>query len=89
VTVSESRTVLLTGVTRGLGRALAVRLADLGHVVIGCGRTRKAVEDLQATLGEPHGISVVDVASAAEVESWAQHVFARHPRSSRVSSTST
>ena len=79
MTVNESRTVLLTGVTRGLGRALAVRLAGLGHVVIGCGRTREAVEELQADLGEPHGISVVDVASAAEVESWAQHAFARHP----------
>ncbi len=79
MTVSESRTVLLTGVTRGLGRALAVRLAGLGHVVIGCGRTRAEIEALQASLGEPHGFSVVDVSSAAEVEAWAQHVLARHP----------
>lgn len=75
----QSRTVLVTGVTRGLGRALAVRLAGLGHVVIGCGRTREAVEELQATLDEPHGFSVVDVASAAEVDAWARRVLARHP----------
>ncbi|HEX7180377.1 MAG TPA: SDR family NAD(P)-dependent oxidoreductase [Thermoanaerobaculia bacterium] len=75
----QSRTVLVTGVTRGLGRALAVRLAGLGHVVIGCGRTREAVEELQAELGEPHGFSVVDVASAAEVDAWTRRVLARHP----------
>lgn len=74
-----SRTVLVTGVTRGLGRALAVRLAGLGHVVVGCGRSRTAVGELQDQLGEPHGFSVVDVASAAEVEAWARHVLARHP----------
>jgi NAD(P)-dependent dehydrogenase (short-subunit alcohol dehydrogenase family) len=80
VTVSAgSRTVLLTGVSRGLGRALALRLATLGHVVVGCGRTRSAMEELQEQLGEPHGFTVVDVASAAEVEAWARRVLARHP----------
>jgi NAD(P)-dependent dehydrogenase (short-subunit alcohol dehydrogenase family) len=74
-----SRTILLTGVTRGLGRALAVRLAALGHVVIGCGRTRAAIEALQDQLGEPHGFSLVDVASPSEVETWSRRVLARHP----------
>jgi NAD(P)-dependent dehydrogenase (short-subunit alcohol dehydrogenase family) len=79
MTVSAgSRTILVTGVTRGLGHALAVRLAGLGHVVIGCGRTREAVHELQEQLGEPHGFSVVDVAAAAEVEAWSRHVLARH-----------
>jgi NAD(P)-dependent dehydrogenase (short-subunit alcohol dehydrogenase family) len=74
-----SRTVLITGVSRGLGRALAVRLAGLGHVVIGCGRTRADIEELQDQLGEPHGFSVVDVASGDEVAAWSRRVLARHP----------
>jgi NAD(P)-dependent dehydrogenase (short-subunit alcohol dehydrogenase family) len=80
VTVSdEKRTVLITGVTRGLGRSLALRLAGLGHLVIGCGRSTAAVEEMQRLLGEPHGVSVVDVASSAEVSTWARRVLARHP----------
>jgi NAD(P)-dependent dehydrogenase (short-subunit alcohol dehydrogenase family) len=77
--VSTGRTVLVTGITRGLGRALALRLVQLDCVVIGCGRTRSAVEALQEQLGEPHGIAMVDVAVAAEVEAWARRVLARHP----------
>jgi NAD(P)-dependent dehydrogenase (short-subunit alcohol dehydrogenase family) len=58
---------------------LAVRLAGLGHVVIGCGRTRSAVEELQSELGEPHGVSLVDIAVPSEVETWSRRVLARHP----------
>jgi len=80
VTVADgTRSILLTGVTRGLGRALALRLAELGHVVIGCGRTASAIEEMQYLLGEPHGMSVVDVSSAAEVDAWARRVLARYP----------
>ena len=80
MTVADgTRSILLTGVTRGLGRALALRLAELGHVVIGCGRTASAIEEMQYLLGEPHGMSVVDVSSAAEVDAWARRVLARYP----------
>lgn len=33
--------VLLTGATRGLGRAMTEEFAALGHSVAGCGRSRK------------------------------------------------
>ncbi|HBL31997.1 MAG TPA: oxidoreductase [Acidobacteria bacterium] len=76
---ADTRTVLLTGVSRGLGRALALRLAELGHLVLGCGRTAAAIEEMQRLLGEPHALSVVDVANAGEVDTWARRLLARQP----------
>jgi len=75
---SEVRTVVLTGVTRGLGRALAVRLASMGHRVAGCGRTRTKIEEMRALLGPPHRFEVVNVASNIQVETWAEKVLASH-----------
>ncbi|HVR97560.1 MAG TPA: SDR family oxidoreductase [Thermoanaerobaculia bacterium] len=77
--IDGSRTVVLTGVTRGLGRALACGLAGLGHTVLGCGRSRQALYDLRTELDGPHSFEVVDVASASEVETWAQQLAARYP----------
>ena len=48
------RVVVLTGVTRGLGRALAEGMAALGHRVAGCGRTGAAIESLRSSLGDAH-----------------------------------
>lgn len=74
--MSDERTVLITGVTRGLGLALAIRLVALGHTVLGCGRSREAIHDLRETMGEPHDFEVVDVTSAAEVDAWASRLLA-------------
>lgn len=74
----DRRTVVLTGVTRGLGRALALRLAELGHVVIGCGRSRARLEELRAVLDAPHRFEVVNVGSAIQVETWAEKILESH-----------
>jgi NAD(P)-dependent dehydrogenase (short-subunit alcohol dehydrogenase family) len=34
---ANPKTILITGVSRGLGRALTEEFIRLGHVVIGCG----------------------------------------------------
>lgn len=75
---TEPRRVLITGVSRGLGHAMAEEFARLGHVVIGCGRSRKSVEALQARLGAPHRFDVVDVADDAAVKAWAADVLESH-----------
>lgn len=75
---SEVRTVVLTGVTRGLGRALAVRLAGQGHRLAGCGRSRAKLEELRSTLGDRHRFEVVNVASAIQVQTWAEKVLESH-----------
>ena len=73
--MSKSRIVLITGVSRGLGLALARKFAGLGHTVVGCGRSRKAIASLQSELGDPHRISVVDVTRDAQVAKWAERVI--------------
>src|SRR5436309_15021705 len=72
------RIVLITGVTRGLGRAMAEELVRLGHIVLGCGRTKKGIEQLARRFGQPHGFSVVDVASDEAVKAWAERLFKSH-----------
>jgi NAD(P)-dependent dehydrogenase (short-subunit alcohol dehydrogenase family) len=73
------RIVVLTGATRGIGRALAHRLAELGHTVIGCGRSRSGVEEISSALGDPHRFDAVDVAEWHEVKEWAQNALAEMP----------
>src|SRR5690348_15384938 len=61
------RIVLITGVTRGLGRAMAEEFARLGHTVLGCGRSKKEIDQLQRGFGKPHDFRVVDIASDDEI----------------------
>ena len=72
---ANSRVVLITGVTRGLGEAMAAKFASLGHRVIGCGRQATAIDSLRGRHAAPHRFDVVDVSSDAEVARWAKSVL--------------
>ncbi|MHC4877274.1 MAG: SDR family oxidoreductase [Planctomycetota bacterium] len=76
--MSESRTIVITGATRGLGRAMTDGFIQEGHTVIGCGRSLNAVKSVEAAHGEPHRFDCVDVASDAEVAAWCQAVTAEY-----------
>lgn len=65
------KTVVLTGATRGLGRAMVDEFVRHGHTVLGCGRTKTAIDQLRKTHDKPHDFYSVDVASDDEVKSWA------------------
>jgi len=71
---SSPRCILITGATRGLGRALVDSFATLGHRVIGCGRSAEKVAELKA-LGVPHDFSVVDVSDDRAVAAWAERIL--------------
>src|ERR1700733_2181813 len=47
----EGRTALVTGASRGFGRAIAVALGGAGAQVVGVARDAAALEDLRAELG--------------------------------------
>lgn len=72
---ANSRIVLITGVTKGLGEAMAAKFTSLGHRVIGCGRQVTAIESLRGRHVAPHRFDVVDVSSDADVARWAKSVL--------------
>ncbi|MGY6277431.1 SDR family oxidoreductase [Methylomonas sp. MgM2] len=73
--MSKSKIIVITGVTRGLGRAMAAKFAGLGHTVIGCGRSQAAIADLGTELASPHRFDVVDVTRNADVAAWSESVI--------------
>jgi NAD(P)-dependent dehydrogenase (short-subunit alcohol dehydrogenase family) len=73
----ERKRIVITGITRGLGRAMAERFAELGHTVAGCGRSHTAIKELETLLGESHHVVALDVTHDQAVKVWAQDVVAR------------
>jgi NAD(P)-dependent dehydrogenase (short-subunit alcohol dehydrogenase family) len=71
-------TILITGVSRGLGHALTEEFIRLGHVVIGCGRSEKEIAQLQKQFPAPNDFSVVNVADNSQVAAWAKRVLSSH-----------
>ena len=67
--------IVITGVTRGIGRALAEEFIRGGHTVIGCGRSGDAIFDLRMTHQAPHDFSVLDVGLDSKVAIWAAKVL--------------
>lgn len=66
----EPRLILITGVSRGLGRALVEEFARRGHTVQGCARDAGAIAELGRHHGPPY-----DFGSAAAYpapEEWAR-----------------
>ena len=76
--MANGRLILITGVTRGLGRAMAEEFIRLGHTVVGCGRSAREINSLRKVHGEPHDFYPVDVSSDEAVKSWASLLLASH-----------
>jgi NAD(P)-dependent dehydrogenase (short-subunit alcohol dehydrogenase family) len=72
---ANQKLVLITGVSRGLGRALAEEFIRLGHTVLGCGRSEREIASRQRKYPAPHDFAVVDVASDEQVGAWAKRVL--------------
>ncbi|KAL6329256.1 hypothetical protein AAG906_014868 [Vitis piasezkii] len=85
-----NRTVLITGVGKGLGRALALEIAKRGHTVVGCSRSQDRLTSLQSELSsvvsspqsdsavsssDRHFFMTVDVRSNSSVEELARAVM--------------
>lgn len=71
-------TVLVTGATSGIGRALAERFFHAGSEVIVCGRRENLLNEFEATHPGAH-VRACDVAVAAERISLAEWVTREYP----------
>ena len=65
---ADRKVVAITGATKGLGRAM----------VLGCGRSTDAIDELRREPGPPHEFEAVDVAIEGQVRSWAAGLLDRH-----------
>lgn len=74
--MADSLNIVVTGASRGLGRAMTAGFVQLGHAVHGCARSEKAVAALRQEFPGAHTFEAVDVADAQAVEKWAQRVLA-------------
>lgn len=72
----STKRIVLTGVSRGLGLAMAAGFIEAGHTVYGCARSAKSLTELRSRWPEPHRFHAVDVADDAAVSQWAQEVLA-------------
>src|ERR1700677_3216857 len=75
---ADKRTILITGVSRGLGRAMTEEFIRLGHTVIGCGRSETAIAGLKKQFASPNDFAAVDVASDEQVAAWAKRILQSH-----------
>ena len=69
------RNIVITGISRGCGRALAEYYLSLGYRVAGCARSHEIVDELLAEHGPLHHFATVDVSEDEAVRLWACDVL--------------
>ena len=74
---ASTRRILLTGVSRGLGRALTDAFTEQGHAVAGCARHADDVNAMQSKYPANCDFSVVDLASDSQAGKWINSLVAR------------
>ena len=72
----DGRNIVITGISRGCGRALAKYYLSKGHRIAGCARSQDIVDELRQEHGPLHHFAAVDVANNDAVRVWACDVLA-------------
>ncbi|AXR16720.1 NAD(P)-dependent oxidoreductase [Bacillus thuringiensis] len=72
------KSVIITGVTQGLGRAMVDRFHELGWNIYGCGRSKDKIEELKKQYSKIHDFQVIDISDSQQVTNWANYILNRH-----------
>jgi NAD(P)-dependent dehydrogenase (short-subunit alcohol dehydrogenase family) len=70
-----AKRIVLSGVTRGLGRALVPLFVSAKHAVFGCGRSQSAIDELSKKYPAPHQFKAINVRDAVAVTAWANDIL--------------
>jgi NAD(P)-dependent dehydrogenase (short-subunit alcohol dehydrogenase family) len=76
----QGKTALITGGSKGLGKAMALALAEEGATVLLVSRDRGKLESVAEEAGSSARVFVADVSREEEVERLRKEVAAAHPR---------
>jgi NAD(P)-dependent dehydrogenase (short-subunit alcohol dehydrogenase family) len=80
---TAKRIALVTGASRGIGRAAALALAEAGHHVVLCARTVGALEDIDDLIGQRGGTASIlplDLADGGKVDGIGPALYERFGR---------
>ena len=68
-------TIVITGATKGLGRALTEEYIQLGHNIIGWGRSIDSIKSMSNSYKKNADFQVVDISNHNQVHTWAEDVL--------------
>jgi NAD(P)-dependent dehydrogenase (short-subunit alcohol dehydrogenase family) len=67
--------IVITGVSRGLGRVMTAAFIAEGHRVSGCARNGKTIKELSNQYSIPHLFTALDITDDDSVSQWSQNVL--------------
>lgn len=73
--MSQKKNIVLTGCSRGLGRALLDEFVAAGHRVFGSARSSAAIEELIKHYDDKCTFSIVDISNPTAVEHWCNEIL--------------
>ncbi len=71
-----ARSVAITGAGSGLGRDLALALAERGYAVFGTAMTEANIQELKTASGDRVSLALCDITKEPDVKGWARSVSA-------------